>query len=494
MPGGGFPLSELRAAVLSDQDWAPTQSAAFIVELDRFLWRAARRLVTLTPSLLWATERMWLQPELRPSGSATDVLRVNATDSLVLERLRDASNTSWSFITTSPGLYNSANLWVRTTAGITHRFRAHDFWYDTESGYERVSLDKPFPTSPSSGMTWRLFQDPWPMPPDVANVVDVRVWSPSSERSFAVRGVTERDMDMSYNLGVSATGSLPYQWCRGPSRRMQPPRTAPAVTNAGSGVGAGDDMGVWEYCYTIGWGIRDPDAVDPHGNYDPAWESSPSPVSAQATMTAGGGGAITVSWPALDYMLHYAGLPTTGAVRTFHSGHYIILYGRRVSDTETPPIDELAGFHRLAISADTPGSYVHDGSRQLVYARPLSAQAAVPTLRVWPVPNTRTEVDLRVVKTPTPMNVAADVLPVPPEAVEIVILDARRRLADKCKEYAIAKDIDAVQIPAAVKAALGVLQVDTPRTLIRGECDALPSHPLGYDEDELTHILYGYRS
>ena len=490
MPGGGFPLSELRLAVLSSLDWAPTQSSTFIAELDRFIWQAARRLDTLTPSLLWATERMWLQPELRNAAYATDRLRVYSTDALVLERPRDLTNhTPWDFT----GLYDSWNIWARTSTGVTHRFRAHEFWYDAETGYERVSLDKPFPISNATGLTWRLFQDPWPLPPDVVNLVDVRIWSPTSERSFAVRGVPEREMEMSRNLGVSATGSLPYQWCRGPARRMQPPRTAPAVTNAGTGVALGDDMGVWEYCTTIGWGVRDLDAKDPHGNYDPAWESPPSPVSAQATMTAGAGGAITVSWPAIDYPMHYAGLPSTGAARTFRSGHYTILYGRRVSDTETPPIDELAGFHRLAISADTPGSYVHDGSQQLVYARPLSAQAAVPTLRFWPTPNVRSEVDLRVVKAPTPINVAADVLPIPPEAVEIVILDARRRLADKCKEYAVAKDIDTVQIPNAVKAALGVLQVDTPRQLIRGECDALPSHPLGYDEDELSHIYYGYR-
>ena len=491
MPGGGFPLAELRSAVLSSADWAPTQSARFVTELDRFLWQAARRLVTLTPALLWDTARLWIHPELRNSSATTDRLRVHSTDSLVLERpTTDSARTAWDFT----GLYDSWNLWTRTPEGVTHRFRAHEFWLDEESGYERVTLDKPFPTSPMANMTWRLFQDPWPLPPDVVNLVDVRVWSPTSERSFVVRGITERDMDMKRNLGQAATGSQPYDWCRGPSRRMQPPRTAPAVSNAGTGDGSGDDMGVWEYCYTIAWGVRDLDAKDPHGNYDPAWESAPSPVSAQATMTAGGGGAITVTWPAVDYMLHYTGLPTTGSVRTGRSGHYIILYARRVSDTETPPINELAGFHRLAVSDDTPGSYVHDGSQQVIYARPLSAQAAVPTIRLFPSPNVRSEVDLRVVRAPMPLNVAADVLPIPPEAVDIVVLDARRRLAEKCKEFAVAQDIEANQIPRAVAAAMGVVQQDTPRTLIRGECDALPAHPMGYGEDELAHIYYGYRS
>ena len=492
MPGGGFPLSELRAAVLSSADWAPTQSTSFITELDRFIWQAARRLTTLTPSLLYSTERMWIYPEYRNSSTATDRLRVTTGDALVLERPTTSSDrTAWNF----SGLWGSWNLHVTDSSNVVHRYKAREFWQDAETSTERVSLDKPYADTGATGMTWRLYQDPWPLPPDIVSIVDVRVFNSNIGGGFqTLRGVTERELDDAQRASSLGSGNAPYYWCKGPSWRMQPPRHTPTVTNAGTWEGTGDDTGTFEYCRTLAWGIRDPDAVDPHGNFDPAWESAPSPVSAQATSTAGGGGAITVTWPAADYIAHYTGLPTAGSARLGRSGLYSILYARRVSDTETPPIDELAGFHRLAVVSASPGSYVHDGSAQLVYDRPLLAQHACQTFRIWPLPSRRTELDLRVVKAPSPITVAADVLPIPAEAVEIVILDARRRLAEKMKEFGVSADIEKNQIPRAVAAALGAYESDTSKTLILGECDDVISNPRGYDIDQLEALLYGLRS
>ena len=492
MPGGGFPLSELRAAVLSSADWAPTQSTSFITELDRFIWQAARRLTTLVPSLLYSTERMWVHPEYRNNAVASDRLRVVTGDALVLERLTtSASRTAWNFT----GLWGSWNLWVTDSSNVVHRYRAREFWQDLESGTERVSLDKPFFDTTATGMTWRLFQDPWAMPPDVVSIADVRVFNAGLGGGYQnLRGVTERELDDAQRASSVRTGGDPYYWCKGPPWPLQPPRHTPAVTNAGTWEAGGDDTGVWEYCRTLAWGIRDPDCVDPHGNFDPTWESAPSPVSSQATSVAGAGGAITVSWPSPDYIAHYTGLPSSGSVRNGRSGLYTILYARRVSDTETPPVNELGGFYRLAVLSVAPGSYVHDGSAQLVYERPLIAQHVCRTFRIWPLPSRRTELDLRVVKAPMPLTVAADVLPIPSEVVDIVILDARRRLAEKMKELGVATDIEKNQIPRAVAAALGAYETDTSRTLIRGECDDIVSNPRGYDIDQLESLLYGLRS
>lgn len=491
MPGGGFPLEELRAAVLSSADWAPTQSTTFVAELDRFLWQAARRLVTLTPSLLQTTERMWIQPLLQNAALAADRLRVVAGDPLVLERPATTGRTAWYF----NGIADSWNLWVTTTSNVVHRFKAHEFWTDQETGYERVSLDKPYPATAETGMTWKLWQDPYPLPPDVVSIVDVRRFHSNGGGGFyTLRGLTERQLEERQLATGWASGNEPFYWSRGQSVRRQPPRKAPTVTNAGTWDAGGDDTGTFEYCYTYCWGIRDLDAVDPHGNYDPAWESPPSPVSGQATSTAGGGGAITIAFPAPDYIAHYTGLPTAGSARAFRSGYTVRLYARRVSDTETPVIDELSGFHLLAVVDATPGSYVHDGTAQLVYERPLSAQPVVPTIRVWPRTTQRMELDLRVVKPPMPLTVAADVIPVPHEVVQVVILDARRRLAEKMGQHAIAQDIQLNQIPRAVAAALGAYETDGALTLIRGECDVPNDNPRGYDIDELESLLYGYRS
>jgi len=494
MSVGAWSLTEARADVLSKQDWAPTQSTAFIAELDRFLWTAIRKCLTLVPYLFAERATLYVQPYAQNSPGATDRLRVHSTDSLVLERATtDSSRTPFDFT----GLWGNFNLWVRTTTGITHRFRIQELWTDQESGYERISLDKPFPGgAPNASMTWKIFQDIYPLPADTVTVLGVRCWEPTNEGYRLMRGVTERQIDEqqlagSSTYGALLSGDMPALWSRGPQVHRQPPRSAPSVTNAGTWEANGDDTGEWEYCRTLCWGILDPDALDPHGNQDPTWESPPSPVSAKITSTAGAGGAITITWPAPDYMAHFSGPTATGRVSTFRSGYYSILYARRVSDTEATPLDEMAGFYRLAVVDATPGSYVHDGTAQLVYERPLRAQNTIPSIRFWPITSLRREMDLRIVRAPLPMVVGADVLPVPHEAQEIVTLYARKLLAEKCNQFAVAKDLDVNQIPAAVKAVTGVYQADSSRSLVRGDCNARLDIRNPYSLSQLEYLFLG---
>jgi hypothetical protein len=493
MSVGAWSLAEARALVLSEADWAPSQSPAFLVELDRYLWLATREAAARMPELFWERTTIVVQPFAQNSGAATDRLRTVTGDLLVLERpTTEATRTAWDFT----GLWDSWNLWATDTTGRTRRYRAHEFWEDAETSTERVSLDKPF-SAPTTGMTWKLFQDPWPLPADVMSIVDVRFFDATTQGWRQARGITEQQMDAMSVAGMSGfgaliAGNLPACWCPGPQWNMQPPRHTPTVANAGTWEAAGDDTGTWEYCYTIVWGVQDADALDPHGNLDPSWESPPSPVSAQATSVAGAAGAITISWPAPDFIAHYTGLPTTGSVRNGRSGYKVCLYARRVSDTETPAANELAGFYRLAFVSVMPGTYVHDGTQQLVYERPLRAQSTVNTIRFWPHAGLRYEVDLRVVRAPRPMVVANDVVPMPHEAQQLVALIARAKLADKCKEHGVAKDIRDVQVPAKIK-EITDSRVHGNRTFIRGECAARHStHP--YTASELEYMFLGTRS
>lgn len=497
MSVGAWSLTDARADVLSRQDWAPTQSADFLGELDRFLWKSIRWCVAKCPFLFAERAVLYIQPFAQNSGGSTDRLRVHATDSLVLERAAtDPNRTAWNFT----GLWGNWNLWARTSTGTTHRFRIQEVWTDQESGYERISLDRPFPGgAPNANMTYKIFQDILPLPADTTQILGVRVWEPTSEGYRLVKGVTERQMDDQQIAGSSTYGALfsgdmPALWARGPQVHRQPPRATPGVTNAGTWSALGDDTGTFEYRITYAWGLLDLDAVDPHGNQDPAWESPPSPVSAQATSVAGVGGAITLSWPAPDYMAHFSGPDTSGRVSTFRSGYYVILYARRVSDTETPPLDELGGFYRLAVVDATPGAYVHDGTAQLVYERPLRAQNTIPTIRFWPITSTRREVDLRYVRAPLPQMVGADVLPVPAEAQEVVTLYARALLAAKCGQQTLAADIENRQIPEAIKAVTGVYQTDSSRTLVRGDCNARTTVGYPYTYSELEYLFLGTRS
>lgn len=469
-------LAEVRALVLSEADWAPTQSDAFLAELDRFIWLAAVRLVDLVPGLLHDTATIYLQPPAQyNSASATDRVSVVSGDRLVLEReATDAARTPW----VQDGRWDSRNLWVKRASDSTYyRFVAHEWWTDdsglASTGNERVSLDKPFPVSTSDDMPWWVFTDPYALRDDVASVVEAVLWDPTTGYTQPMRGVTEQQMERLWRPGppTGASSGRPEFWCLGPRRRRRPPNFTPQVSNTGTWDASGADTGRRRYRATVCWGRRDIADLDPHGNLTPVWESPPGPASEWITATAGGGGAIRITLPKMDYIAHYTGLPTAGTAREGRSGYFLRLYEQQDSNTETTPVDELAGFYLLTEVDANAGFFAHTGALQRVYDVPLRPNHDIPTIRVYPHPSQRFEVHLRVVRRPTPFYVASELVPVPPDATDLLVLDTRRRLANKMQRPDIAAAL-AAEIEAKRNEVNRANLIHAGVVLERGTCDA----------------------
>lgn len=482
-------LAEIRAEVLSEADWAPTQSTAFVADLDRYIWLALKDLTKLTPGLLHDQERVYLQPPAQYASSvATDRLETATGDRLVLERPRTTGRTAWVF----DGRWDSRKLTIQAEDGTYYRRVAHEWWADKEADVERVSLDRPYPETTAENLKWWVSTDPYLLRDDVVNVVDARRWEPTTNTWTLMQGIDERVMDR-YQMGLgptganaASTGSVPLFWARGRRVSLRPPNWTPVVANSGTWDASGDDTGQFDYRLTICWGRRDLDALDPHANLTPTWESPPSPVSAKITATAGAGGAITITTPNIDFITHYAGLPTSSA-RTFRSGYFIRVYARRYSSTEATPVDELAGYYLLG-EVDGTGPFAHTGEQQLVYEVPLRPNQDIPTIRFWPEPQARAEIDLRVVRRPRPFYAASEVVPIPPEASELVIMGARMRLARKQQLFPLAAEIQG-EINSKVEAINNALLRDPGKRLRRGM--VYPVNTRGVAEYS-DLVLYGY--
>ena len=157
------------------------------------------------------------------------------------------------------------------------------------------------------------------------------------------------------------------------------------------------------------------------------------------------------------------------------------------SSTEATPVDELAGYYLLG-EVDGTGPFAHTGEQQLVYEVPLRPNQDIPTIRFWPEPQARAEIDLRVVRRPRPFYAASEVVPIPPEASELVIMGARMRLARKQQLFPLAAEIQG-EINSKVEAINNALLRDPGKRLRRGM--VYPVNTRGVAEYS-DLVLYGY--
>lgn len=474
-------LQECREAVLSEADWAPAQSASFLAELDRFIWQSMLRIAGRVPALFASRLRLYTQPVVENASTSGDRLATVVGEAMVLYRsTADADRTPWNL----SGFWDSRHIWTRGSDGITHRFQSHEWWLDGELGTtERVSLDRPYPGDTAADLTYTVFTDPYLLASDVMQVLSVRRFDPVTETFLDLQGVTEQEYENRYTgAPIDGTNNVPFIWAPSSSHARlharQAPRRTPTVTNTGAWTT--DEPGTWRARYTICWGRRDLDARDQLGQYDPVWESPASPPSAVYTTTAGGGGAALIDLPSIDYISNYAGLPASSD-RNTRSGYRIRVYVQRVTSSSASPVTENAGYHLLAEVDANAGEYSHDGSRTPVYERPLKANQHWFGLRVWPHASQRCELDVRVVLQPRPFYVAEDVLNIPPGAIDLVVMEARRRLANKLQQAPVAAEMEAM-----LEKRIGEILRSERVTISRVRRG--PSIPTGYRSDGATTI------
>lgn len=202
---------------------------------------------------------------------------------------------------------------------------------------------------------------------------------------------------------------------------------------------------------------------------EPLWESAPSPYAETEIVTVDPDTAvvypyINVLLPNIEYQLGFgsSGLANNVAFRRYnasHSGVHIRIYRRRVTEDfdsysafGAAGFDgvEIEGLHKLDIHDDflllaemrvdehNEGTFRDDGTIIPDYNRPLRDVHGYQSLRLWPMPDARYEVEVRCVRRPRALASENDVPPIHAEACELVISYARSLTYEYLKDFASA--------------------------------------------------------
>lgn len=239
-----------------------------------------------------------------------------------------------------------------------------------------------------------------------------------------------------------------------------------------------EPVGQFEYCVTLAWGKRDYTQNAPGVDFwatggdayeetsaeastlytewaknrvrEPLFESAPSPVVA-VTVDAGAEPgakvpAVLLEIPNIEYMLGHmlTGTSNSAAFRRItasHSGWHVRVYRRRLSADFTNYTDfesklvggAITGLRKLDIKDDffllaemridefNQGIFIDNGTILPDYRRPLRDIHGYAGVRLWPAPDARYEIELRVVQRPTKLASDYDVPRLQPEAIQLLI-------------------------------------------------------------------------
>lgn len=313
-------------------------------------------------------------------------------------------------------------MWLEiadSTSGRTLRFQARTFWSTVSAGVTSyyVALDRPWPLSAATGLSYQLIAQYVWMPMSWQRVVSAMRWGDTGGPMSLVTNANAVALGQTRNL-VSSVGGYPTELRRERSYQQPAPNLAPdGEVNDGTWTDL-EPVGSFKYCFTYCWGYRDPLDKSPGGSFIPLYESSPSPVSAELIvpdMTR----VVDLKLPDIDFQM---GFHTTGTLRSTHSGVYKRIYRARLttgigtnSAIEAPDVYQF-----LADVDGSDTSFTDDGTIIPDYTLRLPESSGYYGWTMWPTPSSDTEIDLNVIERPPLLLNDYDAILVKPEYSDIV--------------------------------------------------------------------------
>lgn len=410
-------LGGIRAAVFAQQDWAPTQSSTAVSRLDEFINRAVGIFCAEAPfafgqkSLIVVT-----QPDF--VSASGDGIRRHLTDEYVFERTT-ATVDDWSAV----GLWDGRMLEVTLDDGTTRHFRIRTVWFNAVTSRMNLTVESPalpFSDFASDGvstdiLSYRIYSEGLYLPADVVQIQDVRMRD-GTQPWYSLQPMTS-DAVNRWGLGgpmANAETGVPSAFYRLPNKSMPAPLDTPTVTASGSwGASPIERTGTFAYCVTAAWGRRDRAQTAMAriysgilgasvSQYEPLWESLPSPVSESITP---GSSAVIVVARDLDIAQGF-GDSTTG--RYGQSGWYWRVWRKRTANASVGSgsalVETSDKFYLLGempggmTAAPTSGTF--DGTMVPDYNRPLRYTESFPCIGLFPRPDQRYELEVRAILKP----------------------------------------------------------------------------------------------
>lgn len=374
-------------------------------------------------------EHVVLYTDVNSGDTNVDATVQATTDQHVLEFRTSAGAVLSSWTPTVDGRWDGImHLEVQDPDDTTlwHRFQSREWWSETDTDTKYyVSLDRKWKDTSSTGMNFRIYQKHFYMPGDVLQILEpARIWGDSQQMLRQVAPHEGYARDLKDYRGEKKGEPLIF-WRDGsfkPGRDMLQPTTAPTLTFTGSWVGP-EQEGDFEIFYTYVWGKQDLLwQGNPGGDVvKPIWESPPSPAAVTNQGAFSGSGLrMTASNP--DEMLNF---DIAGTKREGRTGLRVRFYVRRTAlysggagsynNTDADSIAYLLAEVDPA-EVNPVASYTWTGTRvpdRLVRHYPVNGYYAYS---VYPTPDSRHEIDFRVLRMPIELSHDQDTIPIQQDA------------------------------------------------------------------------------
>ena len=452
-------LKDIREAIFSQSDWAPTQSSDAITRVNDYINRAYAQISQEAPFLFFESQLGFAtQADVTPDtaavqdanpAAAADTVSRTPLDPWVLTRdlpTTQAGLVAWD----TTGIWRGRMILVTDPSGVQHRRRIRDIWTDANVQY--VSLYRPWNNLTDTLMDWRIYTEDYYLPDDVQQVTSLRLFQNNQTWPIEVLGQLEAEQLSLADTPSQIAQGTPRSAFRRPHKQIESPTLAPVLSLNGPWQGP-EPAGEFEYCFTYCWGYRDDSFRDfgPENSYaaaqaapsrrEPLWESAPSPI-ASILANNESPGRIAIGLPDIDYIQGFGrgvapfAVPANADRRYHHSGWRKRIYRRRKT-VDAHAYGALSSQLDGAINQETPDAFYlfadvdgwnrqvfDDGSVLPDYHRRLREVSGYQALRMYPRPNTRFEVDVRCIRRPMPLKDDQDAPQIHPDALDLILYRA----------------------------------------------------------------------
>lgn len=407
---------EARALALGLRAWQADVDDDFEEEINTFaITPAVRRLAADVPEAVLPSEETVVVLSERTTKSLGRTVAATA-DPYVLDLGLDtlAGAAAIAVDGTWDGIFH---IEVTSADGKkVSRRQCREFWLPgagTKKDHYLVSIDRPWPNSTDTGLSFRLYQPYMFTRADVTRLLDGRTYNLSRQMVGILPAASLRRNGEENYQGL--TKGPPLAFVREERWWLDAPNRAPRAASVALPAWQSDQepTGTFEYCYTYVWGRIGSEFVAPGGVQDPVWESAASPTS----------GPVTVTYPNSVYVTNLTNIawqmrfdPTDPAMlRNGRTGLRKRIYRKRTAVSAggtTEQNVEIGGiWYFLAEVEDDVTTYVDDGSIIPDYHRRLPENKGYWRWAVYPEPDQDYEVDLRVLRKPATLQNDQDIVP-----------------------------------------------------------------------------------
>ena len=358
-------LKDIRNALFSQTDWAPTQSPEAVARVNDFINRAYNDVCLEAPFLFFESQVKFATQVDAVPKIPTDTISVSVLDSTA--PMETAAENPWVFeqdvdVGTAGAIeWATDRSWdgrmleievtdPTTNRTVTYRNTIRSVWKKALVGGAfryRLSVVTPWPYQKmgKGPFKYRIYSDNYYLPDDVVQVKSMRLWH--QNRNWPLDVIGQEDAER-YSFADSprvVSHGLPRTIFRREHKQIQGPAVAPDVTLAPNSqlyrwIGP-EPAGTFEYVITYCWGKRDTQFRNPTMGYhlgyadtwendqesfegaltdigrpikssqnrfrEPLWESAPSPVSVQVVVpppidVGVAGPSVQIVLPNIEYM------------------------------------------------------------------------------------------------------------------------------------------------------------------------------------------------